>query len=156
MIYFVKSAGGLVKIGLSANPRRRLVKMRADSSEVLELLVIIDGGPKDEKALHAQFSHLRVRGEWFNDDGAIGKLVGQLIKGGAEVPSPTKERSYKPGRDGRPSHRDLRALGLSQAYASELAAGKKIPSLATAQRIEGALGYPAGAWRLGETAQNAA
>lgn len=53
-------------------------------------------------------------------------------------------------RTDRPTHRELRALGISSGFASELAAGKKLPSLPTAQRIEAATGYPASAWRLNE------
>ncbi len=57
----------------------------------------------------------------------------------------------------KPSYQALLAVGgISQPYASELAAGKKIPSLTVAQRIEAATGYPAGAWRLGECAPKAA
>ena len=51
-------------------------------------------------------------------------------------------------RTQKPTFAELRALGVSKAYASELSAGKKTPSLALAQRIEGTLGYPSGAWRL--------
>ena len=54
-------------------------------------------------------------------------------------------------RTEKPTHRELKALGVPSGYASELANGKKTPSLKLAQRIEAALGYPASAWRL-ETA----
>ncbi len=52
----------------------------------------------------------------------------------------------------KPTQAKLKTLGLSQAYASELAAGKKTPSLRVAQMIEAATGYPAGAWQIGERA----
>lgn len=48
----------------------------------------------------------------------------------------------------KPTMRELMDLGVSQPYSSELAAGKKLPSLKLAQKVEDALGYPAGAWRL--------
>lgn len=51
-------------------------------------------------------------------------------------------------RTTRPTNRELTALGISAAHASDLANGKKLPSLMLAQRIEAATGYPANAWRL--------
>lgn len=51
-------------------------------------------------------------------------------------------------RTDKPTQAELIALGISQPYASELARGKKLPSLRVAQQVEGALGYPAGAWKL--------
>jgi hypothetical protein len=53
----------------------------------------------------------------------------------------------------KPTQTRLKELGLSQAYASELAAGKKIPSWRTAKMIEEATGYPMASWKLGEIAQ---
>lgn len=49
----------------------------------------------------------------------------------------------------RPTQKQLREIGISQAYASELLAGKKVPSLAMAHRICVAFGYPAHEWLLG-------
>lgn len=51
----------------------------------------------------------------------------------------------------KPTNAQLIALGLSPSYASELVNGRKLPSLAKAQTIEAAYGYPAGAWRLTPT-----
>ena len=48
----------------------------------------------------------------------------------------------------KPTNKQLIALGLSRSYASELVNGHKLPSLAKAQQIEAATGYPVGAWRL--------
>lgn len=48
----------------------------------------------------------------------------------------------------KPTNKQLIALGLSRSYASELVNGLKLPSLMWARTIEGATGYPAGAWRL--------
>ncbi len=55
-------------------------------------------------------------------------------------------------RSDKPSYRELRDLGIASGYASDLAAGKRLPSLSLAQRIEAVLGYPASAWRLEERA----
>ena len=49
----------------------------------------------------------------------------------------------------KPTFRELRALGgIATGYASDLASGKRTPSLALASRIERELGYPASAWTL--------
>ena len=53
----------------------------------------------------------------------------------------------------KPTYRELMDAGVRQGYAHELAHGKKTPSLKLAQELEMKLGYPAGAWRLGESAQ---
>lgn len=47
----------------------------------------------------------------------------------------------------RPTQRQLRELGLSQSYASELLSGKKQPSLRTAMLIQTKLGYPVDRWQ---------
>jgi transcriptional regulator with XRE-family HTH domain len=53
-------------------------------------------------------------------------------------------------RTAKPTMHELRQLGISQSYASELAAGKKVPSLKLAQRIEHTTGYPAVLWALAD------
>lgn len=42
--------------------------------------------------------------------------------------------------------RKLRSLGLSKSYASELANGRRLPSLLLARRIETELGIPMNSW----------
>jgi len=48
----------------------------------------------------------------------------------------------------KPTNAQLVAMGLSKSYASELLAGKKLPSLHVALRIQAELGYPVTEWRL--------
>ena len=48
----------------------------------------------------------------------------------------------------RPTQKQLIELGLSQSYASELLAGKKLPSLRVALKIQARLGYPVTEWRV--------
>lgn len=72
MIYFITAREiGRVKIGYSAEPRSRFIKMRTDSPVPLELERICDGTLSDERILHAQFAHWRCEGEWFELSPAI-------------------------------------------------------------------------------------
>jgi transcriptional regulator with XRE-family HTH domain len=48
----------------------------------------------------------------------------------------------------RPTAAELRLLlNISQPYASQLANGRRVPSLEKAQQIERLTGYPASAWK---------
>jgi hypothetical protein len=65
-VYLIQSgADGLVKIGFSNNVHLRFNKMQTDNSDKLTILRILDGGKELEAVLHARFSALKVRGEWF-------------------------------------------------------------------------------------------
>ena len=47
-----------------------------------------------------------------------------------------------------PTFRQLHDIGISLGHASELAAGKKMPSLGLAKKIEASLGWPVGNWPI--------
>jgi hypothetical protein len=64
MIYFIE-AMGLVKIGYSNNPKRRLQMLATGCPAPCTLLAVRDGDQRDERELHRKFSHLRSHGEWF-------------------------------------------------------------------------------------------
>lgn len=67
MIYFIKIAEtNHVKIGTSKNVKKRLDTIQSASPYKLILLKTIEGGHGLEAELHKKFSHLHVRGEWFN------------------------------------------------------------------------------------------
>lgn len=75
--YIVKNpASGLLKIGKSSDILTRLRSLSVGSGARLELIAEID---RDiEASLHEEFSHLRVFGEWFRDDGSIVEKAKQL------------------------------------------------------------------------------
>ena len=56
-----------VKLGISANPERRLKELQTGNSQELVLLSYIpaNNGYDDEKRIHEEFSNLHVRGEWY-------------------------------------------------------------------------------------------
>ena len=63
-VYFIRG-GDQIKIGTSAKPEARLREMQTGNPMELVLLGTLVGGRSKEQALHSQFSHLRIRGEWF-------------------------------------------------------------------------------------------
>jgi transcriptional regulator with XRE-family HTH domain len=47
-----------------------------------------------------------------------------------------------------PTQKQLIQVGMSQSFASQLLAGKKMPSMTMAHRIEKATGFPVHAWLM--------
>lgn len=54
-----------VKIGYSVNPEARVGELQTGNPRELYLLAKMPGTLADEKAIHAQFKHLNLVGEWF-------------------------------------------------------------------------------------------
>lgn len=55
-----------VKIGVSANPLRRLETLQAANGEPLKLVAVVLGGVELEVELHERFKAHRKMGEWFH------------------------------------------------------------------------------------------
>jgi hypothetical protein len=65
-IYFVQSGEhGLIKIGLSNGPMRRLPELQTGNPDELLLRHVIPGDRAVEASLHQRFEPARIRGEWF-------------------------------------------------------------------------------------------
>lgn len=73
-VYFVRRSDGLVKIGRSTNPERRLKDLRSAGGP-MELVAWFDGDAGTERALHDAFAAHHVSGEWF----APSKFLTELI-----------------------------------------------------------------------------
>jgi hypothetical protein len=71
-IYFIR-LGSLVKIGFSTSLAQRLRDLPHE-----EVLGVIAGTMRDEKALHARFAHLRQTGEWFRQGDDLMEFIGTL------------------------------------------------------------------------------
>lgn len=69
---------GLVKIGISSAPARRVRSLSAASGVVLSLLGDEPGGKEHEQELHARFSDQHAMGEWFRFEGAVREWAAQL------------------------------------------------------------------------------
>lgn len=54
-----------IKIGSAFDVEIRLKAIQTALPWPVQTLLVIDGGSKRERELHALFSHLRMRGEWF-------------------------------------------------------------------------------------------
>lgn len=66
-VYFIRQGGaGPVKIGYTMRSlRARLRGLQTASAEPLVVLATVTGTLCTEQSFHAQYSHLRIRGEWF-------------------------------------------------------------------------------------------
>lgn len=66
-LYLVSAANGLTKIGVAISPLRRLVTLRSDSPEQLELIHMsaVEDAKSVEMSLHTEFTDKRSHGEWF-------------------------------------------------------------------------------------------
>lgn len=69
-VYFIR-CGEFVKIGFSANPSNRLRYLQTATPFDFSILGVHPGTKRHEKRLHAIFSHLHHRLEWFRADEAI-------------------------------------------------------------------------------------
>jgi len=65
-VYFIQAyADGLIKIGFSNDPYKRLAILQCGSPVPLRLIATIAADISLESALHKKFKHLRQHGEWF-------------------------------------------------------------------------------------------
>jgi hypothetical protein len=65
-VYFIKEErSGLIKIGYSENPQKRLKALQTGQAKDLEIIMTVKGGAELESVLHKAFDFFRVRGEWF-------------------------------------------------------------------------------------------
>jgi hypothetical protein len=65
MVYFIRAADGMVKIGTSTNVLKRVKDLASQSPVPLELVAVVPGNTTDEAALHDRFNDARDHGEWF-------------------------------------------------------------------------------------------
>jgi hypothetical protein len=102
VIYFIRCATlnlKAVKIGFTdGNPIDRLSAIQVSCPFGLELIGSIQGDQKKEAALHLQFDHLRIRGEWFREASELTSEIDQLLNRkkseiAAEIPRWMKPRS---------------------------------------------------------------
>jgi len=66
-VYFVQEEdNGLIKIGYSKNPNRRLKSLQINNPRKLNILKVIDGAMCRETYLHHRCSRFNAKGEWFH------------------------------------------------------------------------------------------
>jgi hypothetical protein len=64
-VYFIGSADGPIKIGMSCDPQARCAAMQIGHPDDVRILALTPGGRTLEKAYHERFGFARLRGEWF-------------------------------------------------------------------------------------------
>lgn len=71
-VYYIHAPDlGLVKIGQTEDPPKRLHQLQCSSPTRLVLLAIEEGAAELEQQRHGQFANLRRRGEWFAFERAL-------------------------------------------------------------------------------------
>lgn len=97
-VYFIRRGdSGPVKIGFSANVRKRIRSLQTGSAEPLKLLAVAEGGEQTERFLHEQFARHRLEGEWFSPDASLLALIADLVnKAPPPAPSRSKFSSHNP------------------------------------------------------------
>lgn len=56
---------GAIKIGRASRVADRINNIQVGTPHEVVLLAVIDGAHEIERQLHREFSHARIRGEWF-------------------------------------------------------------------------------------------
>ncbi len=81
MIYFIQQGKtGAIKIGYTKNSiTKRIVALQSASPHKLNLLCILEGTEKQERALHNLFSPYKLQGEWFESHPTIMMFLFNLI-----------------------------------------------------------------------------
>jgi hypothetical protein len=79
-VYVIEARLGVIKIGIGADPDRRLATVRTHSPSPVRLLAVLPGTHADERELHELFSTYRSHNEWFRVEGPVCKFV-EMVRG---------------------------------------------------------------------------
>ena len=85
-LYFIQSdLTGMIKIGRSKNPKKRLLQLQTGNPNKLRLVAFFKGMGWQEKILHERLSFYRLEGEWFSYDciGSIPDTIYEQIEYGS-------------------------------------------------------------------------
>lgn len=70
-VYFLRSPSGVVKIGRTNNPGKRMKMLQTGSPVPFLPMLVVNGGREIEEAMHERFRYLREHGEWFRNEGDL-------------------------------------------------------------------------------------
>tara|TARA_B100000212_G_scaffold112375_1_gene83699 strand:+ start:551 stop:871 length:321 start_codon:yes stop_codon:yes gene_type:complete len=79
-LYFIQSdVTGMIKIGRSKDPKRRLKQLQTGNPNVLKLIAQFDNYGWREKIIHESLNKWSEEGEWFNID-CVGSIPEDLYE----------------------------------------------------------------------------
>lgn len=98
-VYFIRPIGmdGPVKIGLSAEPIKRLKQLMVWSPFPLEIAAAFPGNGEDEAAVQGMFSAFRSHGEWFAPNPGLLTFIENIQNGVAVDKASPEYRTAKSG-----------------------------------------------------------
>lgn len=140
-VYAIRSECGLIKIGWSNNPAKRLSKIQSDAPRKCELVGSIPETREHEKSLHLRFSAFRERGEWFREEGDVAAFVAGLPphQGARRLPPegahPLLEYIR---RSGTPLRQIAKTAGCSRMTLYRLMRGEQNATIGLIQRVSAA------------------
>lgn len=92
-VYFIR-AGDAIKIGFSAQPKRRILDLQTSHHVELELLAWVPTNILTEREAHQRFGHLLIRGEWYQAGSDLMEFISTVappapkVATVAPIPSP--------------------------------------------------------------------
>lgn len=117
-VYFAKGQrDGLVKIGKSNSPDRRLVALASAEKQPVTMLRVIEGGHAVEREMHQNFLALRVRGEWFRFDKSM-----MVIEASIQAMQKDADKQSKRAAQEAESNRKIGLLASRRTSLAELRA----------------------------------
>lgn len=137
-VYAIRSECGLVKIGWSSDPIRRLSKIQSDTPNKCVLVGAYVGGRDLEAEIHDQLRPWRVRGEWFRNDGGVSRMLASMPRYISPVKSEVARNSMEYIRKNvlQISQAQMASIAqTSQANVSRWECGKVFPYLKQLEHI---------------------
>lgn len=95
-VYFVQAkTGGPIKIGTAGLycVAKRLDSLQIGNPEELVIRATVVGGRTLERAFHIEFSHLRIRGEWFRNEPELARIAKAMSSDGVDYMWSAEARS---------------------------------------------------------------
>lgn len=137
-VYAIDGGNGLVKIGWSRDPLRRLYALKTDCPGDAKLLGVVAATQKQEREIHALLAEWRRRREWFEFSGAVVAFVGMLSQPRPQIAVVNTEGMHPLAkwllRVGMKQGEAAKAMGISQGRISQIIQGEW-PSKKTAEKI---------------------
>lgn len=145
-VYAIGGNIGRVKIGWSADPCKRLVKIKSDCPTACTLIGIVEATKAQEAEAHALLEPWKIQGEWFRHDGPVAAFVAMLrpprpkpVVSGYQHPL----RAFRHQQTPRLRLKTLaQRVGSTHASLSRIEKGKQTISIGLAQKCAAVTGIP--------------